>query len=408
MLLARMISHVVHAGVITMIGPDGAAHRIAGERPGPEVTVRIHDSATIRRLTMNPHLALGEAYMDGSLTVEDGDIADLMRVVLINAEHHAGHWLLKLPLALDTLKQVLFLSNTPGRSKTNVAHHYDLSEELYALFLDRDRFYSCAYFPEGETDLERAQAMKAARIAAKLHLKPGSRVLDIGSGWGSLALHLARAGAERVEGVTLSVEQLRYARAWAERENLDGRVAFELRDFRKVEGTYDRIVSVGMFEHVGPRHYPAFFRKTASLLAEDGVALLHSIGRRGSAPPRNAWIDKYIFPGGYIPALSEVMGPLERAGLVATDVEILRRHYAETLKVWRARFLAARERIEALYDARFVRMWDFYLSTCEMAFREGGLFVFQIQITKRLDALPLTRGYMDAALPAPERVVRAG
>jgi cyclopropane-fatty-acyl-phospholipid synthase len=408
MLLARMISHVVRAGVINMIGPDGALHRIAGERPGPEVTVRIHDAATVRRLTMNPHLALGEAYMDGTLTVEDGDIADLMRVVLINAEHHAGHWLLKLPLALDTLKQVLFLSNTPGRSKTNVAHHYDLSEELYALFLDRDRFYSCAYFPDGETDLERAQAMKAARIAAKLHLKPGSRVLDIGSGWGSLALHLARAGAERVEGVTLSVEQLRYARDWAAREHLDGRVAFELRDFRKVEGTYDRIVSVGMFEHVGPRHYPAFFRKTASLLAEDGVALLHSIGRRGSAPPRNAWIDKYIFPGGYIPALSEVMGPLERAGLVVTDVEILRRHYAETLKTWRARFLAARERIEVLYDARFVRMWDFYLSTCEMAFREGGLFVFQIQISKRLDALPLTRGYMDAALPAPERAVRAG
>jgi cyclopropane-fatty-acyl-phospholipid synthase len=284
--------------------------------------------------------------------------------------------------------------NPVRRAQANVAHHYDLSDQLYDLFLDRDRQYSCAYFTPRHDDLELAQQDKKRRLAAKLLLRSGERVLDIGSGWGGLALTLAEAGAGEVLGITLSQHQLGVARERARRRGLADRVRFELRDYREQTGTFDRIVSVGMFEHVGVRHYEEFFRAVQGLLSDDGVAVLHSIGRMDGPGATNPWIRKYIFPGGYSPALSEVLPVIERQGLWVTDIEILRLHYAETLRAWRRRFAANRAAIARLYDERFCRMWEFYLVGSELAFRRMGHLVFQIQLAKRQDAVPLTRDYI--------------
>jgi cyclopropane-fatty-acyl-phospholipid synthase len=275
-----------------------------------------------------------------------------------------------------------------------VAHHYDLDGQLYALFLDADRQYSCAYFETPDQSLDDAQLAKKRHLAAKLLIAPGQRVLDIGSGWGGLALYLAETAGGRVTGITLSQEQLALARVRAAERGLSGTAEFRLQDYRDVPDKFDRIVSVGMFEHVGVGFYEAFFRKCAALMEEDGVMVLHSIGRSEGPNVTNPWIAKYIFPGGYIPALSEVLPAIERAGLLTTDIEILRLHYAETLKAWRERFLAHREAVERLYDARFVRMWEFYLAASEMAFREQDMMVFQVQLTKRQGVVPTTRDYI--------------
>jgi len=279
-----------------------------------------------------------------------------------------------------------------------VAHHYDLNGRLYSLFLDRDRQYSCAYFPTGTETLEEAQAAKKRLIAAKLCLdRPGLEVLDIGSGWGGLALTLARDFGARVTGITLSTEQLGEARARARAEGLSDRVRFELMDYRAMDRQFDRIVSVGMFEHVGVPHYDAFFHVVDRCLAPDGVALLHAIGRQGPPQATNPWIVKYIFPGGYCPALSEVLPAIERARLMTTDIEVLRLHYAETLRHWRRRFAASRDSIAALYDERFCRMFEFYLCGSELAFRREGLMIFQIQLSRALNTVPLTRDYIATA-----------
>jgi cyclopropane-fatty-acyl-phospholipid synthase len=284
--------------------------------------------------------------------------------------------------------------NPLHRARRNVAHHYDLSDTLYELFLDADRQYSCAYFAAPDQTIEQAQANKKRHIAAKLLLAPGQHVLDIGCGWGGLALYLAKECGVSVTGLTLSTEQLRVAERRAAAAGLSDRVRFELRDYRETNGRYDRIVSVGMFEHVGVVHYPEFFGKVKELLADDGVALLHSIGRQDGPASTNPWLRKYIFPGGYSPAMSEVVPVVERSGLWITDIEILRLHYAETLRAWRTRFNANRERIRALYDERFCRMWEFYLAGSEMAFRHQGHLNFQMQFAKKIDAVPLTRDYM--------------
>ena len=276
----------------------------------------------------------------------------------------------------------------------NVAHHYDLDRRLYSLFLDADRQYSCAYFEHPEQSLDDAQLAKKRHLAAKLLVNPGARVLDIGSGWGGLGLYLAETCGAHVTGVTLSDEQHALSRARAEEKGLADRVEFRLQDYRDVAERFDRIVSVGMFEHVGVGYYDVFFRKCADLLADDGVMLLHSIGRSEGPGITNPWIAKYIFPGGYIPALSEVMPAIERAGLLVTDIEILRLHYAETLKHWRDRFLAHRDDLEKIYDERFFRMWEFYLAASEMAFREQDMMVFQLQLTKRQGVVPITRDYI--------------
>jgi cyclopropane-fatty-acyl-phospholipid synthase len=287
--------------------------------------------------------------------------------------------------------------NPPSRSRANVAHHYDLDARLYSLFLDSDRQYSCGYFEAANATLDDAQLAKKRHLAAKLLASPGQRVLDIGCGWAGLALYLARFCGSKVTGITLSREQHAIATSRAQEQRLDADVEFRMQDYRDVAGPFDRIVSVGMFEHVGIGYYDAFFRKCADILADDGVMLLHAIGRLERPTATNAWIAKYIFPGGYIPALSEVLPAIERSGLLVTDIELLWRHYAETLNAWRERFLAHRQDVERLYDPRFVRMWEFYLAGSEMSFRQQNLMVFQIQISKRQSIVPITRDYVLAA-----------
>lgn len=360
----------------------------------PEVHIRFTSSRAQWRLLLDPELALGEIYMDEGLVLERGDMAGLLHILMgqpILQPTVMARLFFLARLALRRIAQF----NPRGRSRRNVAHHYDLDGRLYSLFLDADRQYSCAYFEQPGQRLDDAQLAKKRHLAAKLVLeRPDLKVLDIGSGWGGLGLYLAGVARAKVTGVTLSTEQLGVARGRAAEEGLEDRADFRLQDYRDVTGPFDRIVSVGMFEHVGVAHFGAFFRKVRELLAQDGVMVLHSIGRSDSPGFTNPWIAKYIFPGGYIPALSEVLPHIERAGLVVTDVEILRLHYAETLKAWRARFLARREEVARLTDARFIRMWDFYLAASEMAFRHQGMVVFQIQMAKRQEAIPLTRDYI--------------
>ena len=394
MLLAELLEQVIEVGTMRLIGPDGRSYR-SGNGSTPAVTVRVRDASVARRLFFNPALALGEAYMDESLTIEEGSLADLLTVVCRNLERFQRLPTQRALTALSGPLMWLFRRNPIGRSRRNVAHHYDLSGRLYELFLDKDMQYSCAYFHNDNESLEEAQANKKRRLAAKLLLdRPGLRVLDIGSGWGGLGLYLARSAEARVTGLTLSSEQHEVSNRRARESGLADRAEFRIQDYRQVDGQYDRIVSVGMFEHVGRPHYRTFFRKVHALLNEDGVAVLHSIGAMGPPRQQNAWIQRYIFPGGYVPSLSEVLPAVERSGLWITDVEILRLHYAETLAEWRHRFEANRDAIRRLYDERFCRMWDFYLTCCEMAFRYSDLMVFQMQFAKRIDAVPITRDYM--------------
>jgi cyclopropane-fatty-acyl-phospholipid synthase len=393
MLLSGFAKRVIREGDLTIIDAAGRRHRV-GDGRGPGATIRLHDKALYHRIPINPYLYVGEAYMDGTLTIEQGSLYDFLDVCATNVERVVAHPLSRILGTLERLLRGMHQYNPMHRAQANAAHHYDLSDALYGLFLDSDRQYSCAYFTHRHDDLEQAQRDKKRHLAAKLLLEPGVRVLDIGSGWGGLALYLAEAGAGEVVGVTLSEAQLKVSRERAARAGLDDRVRFELCDYRALRGTFDRIVSVGMFEHVGVRHYLEFFAALRDLLTEDGVALLHSIGRADGPGATNPWIRKYIFPGGYAPALSEVLPVVERLGLWVTDVEILRLHYAETLRLWRRRFRANRARIAELYDERFCRMWEFYLVGSELAFRRMGHMVFQLQLAKRQDAVPLTRDYV--------------
>jgi cyclopropane-fatty-acyl-phospholipid synthase len=330
--------------------------------------------------------------MDGSIVIEQGTIADVLAVVLAQG-YEPPAWARICCLARFLYRR-LTQFNLRSRARRNVAHHYDLDEQLYPLFLDADRQYSCAYFEHPDQTLDDAQLAKKRHLAAKLLVENEHSILDIGCGWGGLALYLAEVTGARLTGITLSREQLAVARERASELGLEERAAFRMQDYRDVAEQYDRIVSVGMFEHVGVGHYDAFFRTCARVLDRDGVMVLHSIGRSEGPSSTNAWIDKYIFPGGYIPSLSEVLPAIERSGLLITDIEILRLHYAETLKAWRERFLAHREEVERVYDARFVRMWEFYLAAAEMSFREQNMMVMQIQLTKRQGVVPITRGYM--------------
>jgi cyclopropane-fatty-acyl-phospholipid synthase len=393
MLLSEFAKRVIKEGDLTIIDATGRRHRV-GDGRGRSAAVRLHDRSLHRRLAINPFLHLGEAYMDGTLTIEQGSLYDFLDICAANVGHVGAHPLTRILSTLDRLLRRVHQYNPMHRAQANAAHHYDLSDILYSLFLDADRQYSCAYFTHAHDDLEQAQHDKKRHLAAKLLLEPGMRVLDIGSGWGGLGLYLAEAGAAEVVGITLSEEQLKVSRERATRAGLDGRVRFKLCDYRAVRGTFDRIVSVGMFEHVGVRHFPEFFAAMRDLLTDDGVALLHSIGRADGPGATNPWIRKSIFPGGYAPALSEVLPVVERLRLWVTDVEILRLHYAETLRLWRRRFHANRARVAQLYDERFCRMWEFYLIGAELAFRRMRHMVFQLQLAKRQDAVPLTRDYV--------------
>jgi cyclopropane-fatty-acyl-phospholipid synthase len=397
--LDAILRRFVTVGRLTVRWPDGLRTSYAGPADsGPEAGIAIHDGRTIRRLVLNPTLAVGEAYMEGGLLPDGCGIYDVIEVLALNVMANAkGHPIARLRSTLGVIRRRIDQYNPAPRAQRNVAHHYDLNGRLYSLFLDRDRQYSCAYFPRGDEALEEAQVAKKRHIAAKLCLdRPGLSVLDIGSGWGGLALTLARDYGARVTGATLSKEQLAESRARAAAEGLQDRVSFELLDYRAVQQKFDRIVSVGMFEHVGVVHYREFFDTVARCLNPDGVALLHAIGRSDGPGFTNPWIAKYIFPGGYCPALSEVILPVEKSGLIATDIEVLRLHYAETLRNWRRRFSANRDTIATLYDERFCRMFEFYLSGSEIAFRREGHMVFQIQLAHRQTAVPLTRDYISA------------
>jgi cyclopropane-fatty-acyl-phospholipid synthase len=394
MLVAGFFRRLVRIGSIEVIDSRGRRETFAGSLPGPDVAIRLHDRRVESRLIVNPRLAVGEAYMDGTLTVERGSLYDFLDFAAINMEVAEVPPMARLADGLRFLWRRLRQLNNPTRARHNVAHHYDLSGKLYELFLDADRQYSCAYFGRPGDDLERAQLRKKQHIAKKLVLKPGQRVLDIGSGWGGLALTLASSADVEVLGITLSTEQQAVATRRAEAAGLAHRVKFELRDYRAVEGPFDRIVSVGMFEHVGVPNYPRFFGQIRSLLKPDGVALLHAIGRADGPGATNPWIAKYIFPGGYSPALSEVLPAVEQAKLFVTDIEILRLHYARTLAAWRARFNANRTQIAQIYDERFCRMWEFYLIGSEIAFRRQGHMVWQMQMAREVGTLPLTRDYV--------------
>jgi len=394
-MLSPFARKIIRRGRLDLIDADGNRHVIEGRRPGPRAAMRLHSRNAEMRILMDPALNVGETYMDGEWDPADCDLADVLAVLSANASQAPegpapGRFQRMTRFATRRLAQ----HNPLRKARENVAHHYDLSPELYDTFLDRDRHYSCAYFPEGCDDLEEAQQAKVDHLAAKLRLEGDPKVLDIGCGWGGLAVGLARRGAGEVHGVTLSTEQHAYANAWAKREGLANQVRFELKDYRDLARAYDRIVSVGMFEHVGVGHYQEYFDAVRDRLADDGVAVIHSIGRSGPPGFTNPWLAKYIFPGGYVPALSEVLPAIEHAGLKVTDLEVLRLHYAETLRHWRTRFNAARDRVRKLYDERFCRMWEFYLAGSEMSFREGEMMVFQVQLAKQHAAVPLQRDYI--------------
>jgi len=392
-LLKSLLKRIVQVGTLTVIDADGTAHVFKGV-DGPEATIRIHDPALYRSLFFHPELRAGEAYMDGTLTVENGTIRDLLTLMMINRRGLRTHPVQK--MLNSGLKRIrkLHQRNDVKSARAHVQHHYDLSNDFYKLFLDSDMNYSCAYYASPDDTLEQAQQNKLRHIASKLDLRPGQRVLDIGCGWGGMALYLAANAEVEVTGVTLSSEQLALAKQRAIERGLDNRVHFELKDYREVTGTFDRVVSVGMFEHVGIANYDAYFKKIGELLTPDGVALVHSIGRKGGPSSTGAWIRKYIFPGGYSPALSEATASVERSKLWITDIEILRLHYAKTLRAWEARFQANRAKITAMMDERFCRMWEFYLISSELVFSHGNHMNFQLQLTKGVHTLPLTRDYL--------------
>jgi len=390
-LLRYFLNQFIRRGAMTFTTASGAKFS-CGDGTGEPVAVRFLTTDAERRVLLNPELGLGEVYMEGTFVVETGSIADALAILLGQPEM-LPRWA-KLQWWLRYLVRHAQQFNPRGRSKDNVARHYDLDGRLYSLFLDADMQYSCAYFETPDTTLDDAQLAKKRHLAAKLLIGPGDRVLDIGSGWGGLGLYLAEMTGANVTGVTLSTEQLQVSNARAAEKDLTRSAKFFLEDYRDIPGPFDRIVSVGMFEHVGVDFYETYFRRCAELLTDDGVMMLHSIGRSLGPDVTSPWIAKYIFPGGYIPALSEVIPAIERAGLLVCDIEILRLHYAETLKAWRERFMARREEAVRLYDERFARMWEFYLACSEMSFRKQGLMNFQIQLAKRQDAVPMTRDYI--------------
>ena len=395
MILDRVLRSLVRKGNLTVTYGNGQT-RSYGDGGAPSSHIKFTTLAAANKVALDPDLFLGEAYMDGTLLAVQGSIYDFIELMTQNIgtnKHHPLHKLVdKSRMAFRRLHQ----HNPIGKAKHNVAHHYDLSGSLYDLFLDRDRQYSCAYFENEKSTLEQAQLAKKRHVAAKLGIKPGMKVLDIGSGWGGLGLYLAEVCGADVTGVTLSEEQYKLSNERANQRGLKGNAKFLLKDYRHLDENYDRIVSVGMFEHVGVGHFAEFFAKCATLLKNDGAAVLHSINRSDGPGVTSAWIQKYIFPGGYVPALSEVVPHLEREGLYITDIEILRLHYAKTLHEWAVRFAHNRAKAAEIYDERFCRMWEFYLAGAECTFRYSGMNNFQIQFGKNQHVLPLTRNYIEA------------
>jgi cyclopropane-fatty-acyl-phospholipid synthase len=397
-LIGSLVGKLLRTGSITLLTP-GKPPQTLGPGGGKHLTIRFTDNRVGFDIARNPRLGLGEAYMDGRFIVDDGTILDLMELITGQNrwEDKGARRNLFGKGRLGAVKRA-FQRNRPTRSRRNVAHHYDLNDELYDTFLDADRQYSCAYYTDPSNSLEQAQADKKAHIAAKLYLKPGQRVLDIGCGWGGMARYLHKVAGVDVLGITLSEEQLKYARRRAEQEGVSDHVKFELIDYRKVEGEFDRIVSVGMFEHVGKAHFDEFYAKCRELLKPDGVMLLHTIGKFGEAiKAPDPFTDKYIFPGYHLPSISQMSEASQRAKLIVSDIEVLRLHYALTLREWLRRFTASREKMVKLYDERFFRMWEFYLSGGIVMFENGSGCNFQVQYVRDRNALPITRDYITEA-----------
>lgn len=389
-MFAKLLKEHVRHGTLTLVTPDGRRETFGDG--SPKATWVIRKPGTMRRILLNPAANLGETYMDEGWDVEDGELVDLLTILRTNLESNVGNR--SLAAMVGPVGTLAKSWNTVRASLDNVRHHYNLDESLFRAFLDRNMHYSCAYFREADMSLEAAQLAKSEHIRNKLRLAPGARVLDIGSGWGSLAMYLAEHADVDVTGLTLSSEQIRAATAEAERRGLSRRVEFRLEDYRRHRGQYDAVVSVGMFEHVGRRNFGRFFDQVRALLAPHGVALLHTIGITGPPLPTNPWIARHIFPGGYIPAASEVVGAIERSGLVLSDMEVWRRHYASTLREWNRRFQASRQTFRRSHGERFCRMWEFYLTVCATGFELGSLVVHQLQLAHRNDVVPLTRDYL--------------
>ncbi|MFQ6549236.1 class I SAM-dependent methyltransferase [Aestuariibius sp. 2305UL40-4] len=385
----------IRNGALEITHADGRTTR-HGDDSVP-IRITLNDPDLPRKILMEPEIALGEAYMDGRLTIAQDDLHGFLTLAMRNRATHSAGDLFRWRQRLASPVQPVIDRFSANRSKANVAHHYDLSSELYELFLDEDRQYSCAYFASPDMTLEEAQEAKKHHIAQKLCLSEGQSVLDIGCGWGGMALTLAQDYGARVTGVTLSEEQHRVAKRRAEEAGLADRIDIRLEDYRQVKGTFDRVVSVGMFEHVGRPQYLTYFRHVENSLAPDGIALIHTIGTLTAPRATSSWIRKYIFPGGYLPAMSQVVRSVEVAGLSLTDVEVLRDHYARTLAHWQERFVTRIEEARALYDERFCRMWRYYLTAAELGFRVDRLAVFQFQMARDKDAVPVTRGYLYSA-----------
>ena len=392
MITKSLLGKIIKVGNLTWISPNGELNTY-GDGSGEPIRIRTTNSFSELKFLMNPSVHFGESYMNGSLIVEEGQIHDFLKLIFLNTNSEIDHWVMILSKIVRIIQNKIKTSNYISKSKHNVAHHYDLSDKLYELFLDPDRQYSCAYFNSPNDTLEQAQINKKELISKKLLLEEGQSVLDIGCGWGGMAAHIYKKSDASVVGVTLSEEQYAYASQRKINEKLD-KVEYRLQDYRNVNETYDRIVSVGMFEHVGTSHYQEFFNKVHDLLNDTGVALIHTIGRLTEPTNNDPWIEKYIFPGGYIPALSETMSRVEKSGLSLTDVQVLRFHYAETLKRWRYNFYDNIDKVKELYDEKFCRMWDFYLSSSQASFEEAGLVVFQLQLSKNKKTVPDSRNYM--------------
>ena len=392
---AQFLNRMMVCDRLHVTYPDGTTEHY-GPDSGEQAAIAIHSEAALRALCINPELALGERYMEGTLTFPNTTLDHFLAVILRNRRlGRMPSWVNASNTARFHLRRWI-QKNAPSRARANVAHHYDLSDDLYRLFLDEDMQYSCAYFARPDMTLEEAQAAKKAHIAAKLRLEPGQRVLDIGCGWGGMALTLARDHKVRVTGITLSQNQLATAQARARDEGLEDLVTFRLQDYRAVTERFDRIVSVGMLEHVGVPNYDTYFATVSRLLEADGTALIHTIGRSAPPAPHSVWLNKYIFPGGYVPSLSELAGPMERADLWQTDIEIWRLHYAKTLRHWRERFEAHSDQLRRTYDNRFIAMFRWYFAICIAAFEQQMQGVYQFQLSKSHNSVPLTRDYLYA------------
>jgi cyclopropane-fatty-acyl-phospholipid synthase len=381
-------------GHLIVIDANGREYSFGNRADRPHVVVRLHDGWLNFKLALNPKLYVGEAYVDGTLTIETGTLYDFLDICTANLVDFEGHPAQAVYEKLCYLGRRFQQANPVRKSRDNVAPHYDAADSIAHLFLDSDLQYTCAYFHSLEDDLDTAQQAKKRHLAAKLRLEPGLKVLDIGCGWGGLALSLARAADVHVTGVTLSPNQWKTASERAERAGLSDRVRFELRDVRTLDEQFDRIVAVGVVEHLGVRHYPEFFGTVRERLADNGVALLHSLGRIDGSGTSNAWGRKYIFPGAYVPALSEVFPAVENSSLFVADVEILRLHYAQTVEHWYRKFKANREQVKEMHGEKFCRLWEFYLIGSAMFMRQCNLMNFQMQFAKQLQTLPLTRDYM--------------